>query len=654
MLLHQVAQCYPEEMKDFPEELKSMLQRHNTTLHPEMRVVLCRALILLRNKGLVSPLSVLSLFFELLRCRDKPLRRMLYTHIVADIRNVNARARNNAVNTTLQAFMYSMLRDSSAAAAKTSLDAMAELYRRDVWRDARTVNVMATACFSKVTKVLVGALQFFLGRDDADGGAPATDSDDDSGTDDERKTESQMAVAFRVGKKTKKRTKRYERAKAAARKSKKAKRAPAFDFSALRLLHDPQGFAERLFRQLESSTERFEVRLMMLGLIAKLVGLHELILLNLYPYLQRFMQPHQRDVTKILLYAAWSAHMLVPPDVAAALVRTLVDNFVTERNSGEVMAVGLNAVREVCARCPLAMDADLLQDLACYKTHRNKSVLMGARSLIQLYREVDPTMLHRRDRGRPTEASAEARTAAYGELDTLDHVPGAEVITDVAGGRMEVAGGRTEVAKGRTEVAVGRGSNEVEAEEWEEEEMDDGDVDGSEDGWIDVHHSSDEEKEEESEELRGMSADERRRRAAAVSRDCILTQDDFEKIRRQQLSKRLEPLVKNRKHAQPATVTRERGEMAGLGDIERVHKRRRHDKDSRLATVLAGRADRETPGRIARPQKMNAHASTTNAQKRKTKPFMMIKQKMRGKGKRSFRDKQTSLRDSLLKRKRIK
>lgn len=32
-------------------------------------------------------------------------------------------------------------------------DVMIELYRRNVWNDAKTVNVIVTACFSKVTKV---------------------------------------------------------------------------------------------------------------------------------------------------------------------------------------------------------------------------------------------------------------------------------------------------------------------------------------------------------------------------------------------------------------------------------------------------------------------------------------------------------------------
>ena len=41
------------------------------------------------------------------------------------------------------------------------------------------------------------------------------------------------------------------------------------------------------------------------------------------------------------------------------------------------MAVGLNSVREICARCPLAIDEDLLQDLAQYKNHKDKGNFHG-------------------------------------------------------------------------------------------------------------------------------------------------------------------------------------------------------------------------------------------------------------------------------------
>ena len=63
---------------------------------------LCKALILLRNKGLIPATSVLELFFEMFRCQDKLLRKTLYTYIVSDIKNVNNTHKNAKLNTVSQ------------------------------------------------------------------------------------------------------------------------------------------------------------------------------------------------------------------------------------------------------------------------------------------------------------------------------------------------------------------------------------------------------------------------------------------------------------------------------------------------------------------------------------------------------------------------
>ena len=57
-----------------------------------------KALILLRNKNLLTPTALLELFFELLRCQDKALRDFLQSHIVNDIKNVNAKRKNMKLN----------------------------------------------------------------------------------------------------------------------------------------------------------------------------------------------------------------------------------------------------------------------------------------------------------------------------------------------------------------------------------------------------------------------------------------------------------------------------------------------------------------------------------------------------------------------------
>uniref|UniRef100_A0A674M9T6 Protein SDA1 n=1 Tax=Takifugu rubripes TaxID=31033 RepID=A0A674M9T6_TAKRU len=592
MFLAQISHCYVQQLSTFPQELSELLLGHHTLLDPELRMTFCKALILLRNKDLIDPTRLLELFFELLRCHDKLLRKTLYTHIVSDIKNINAKHKNNKMNTMLQNFMYTMLRDSNATAAKISLDVMVELYRRNIWW------------------ILVAALQFFLGKDEEE----KNDSDSDSEA--EGPTARDLKVRYSTGKKTSKNKKKLEKAMKVLVKHKKKKKPEVFNFSAIHLIHDPQDFAEKLLKQLEDSKERFEVKIMLMELISRLVGIHELFLFNFYPFLQRFLQPHQREVTKILLCAAQSSHQLVPPDIIEPVIMTIANNFVTDRNSGEVMTVGINAIKEVAGRCPLAINEDLLQDLAQYKTHKDKSEIMLRMACCTF-----------------NEASKEAKIKDYGELEAKDYIPGAEVL--------EVEG------EHKDEEEAGEDGWESVSDEDEEEE-DDGE-------WVDIHHSSDEDTGEVAEKLQSIPIEERKAKAAAVSGSRLLTQDDFKKIRLAQIAKEVDAAAgkgQKRKMVDMDNEDDSRGELLTLRDIEKLHKKPKADKETRLATAMAGRSDRKEF--VKKRTKLNPHASTSNKEKRRTKNFMMMRQSqnVRTKGKRSFRDKQIALRNALLKKRK--
>ncbi|MED6290061.1 Protein SDA1 [Characodon lateralis] len=623
MFLSQVAHCYKQQLSTFPRLLSELLMSYHTVMEPDLRMTFCKALILLRNKDLIDPTGLLELFFELLRCHDKLLRKTLYTHIVMDIKGINAKHKNNKVNTTLQNFMYTMLRDSNPIAAKISLDVMVELYRRNIWNDAKTVNVITTACFSKVTKILVGGMKFFLGKDEDE------KNESDSESENEGKSARDLKMSYSTGKKTTKNKKKLEKAMKVLKKHKKKKKPEVFNFSAIHLIHDPQDFSEKLLKQLESSKERFEVKIMMMELISRLVGIHELFLFNFYPFIQRFLQPHQREVTKILLCAAQASHQLVPPEIIEPVIMTIANNFVTDRNSGEVMTVGINAIKEVAGRCPLAINEDLLQDLAQYKTHKDKNVMMSARGLIQLFRNLNPQLLHKKDRGRPTEASTEAKIKDYGELEAKDYIPGAEVL----------------------EVEEENKEEEEDEDGWESASISDDDEDGE---WIDVHHSSDEDAGEVAEKLQSIPAEERKAKAAAVSGSRLLTQDDFRKIRLAQMAKEVNaaPGKGQKRKMADSDNEGEKGDLLTLRDIEKLHKKPKSDKETRLATAMAGRTDRKEF--VRKRTKLNPHASTSNKEKRRKKNFMMMRhsQNVRTKGKRSFREKQLALQAALLKKKK--
>lgn len=535
---------------------------------------------------------------------------------------MNAKHKDMKLNATLQNFMFSMVKDSNPKAAKMSLDIMVELYKKNIWNDPKTVNVIGNVgCFSKATKVMVASLKFFLGTDEDDEGS-------DSDSDKEPDLKAAM-LATRVTKKTKKRAKQLDTVKKLYKKSQnKKKKAPTFNFSAIHLIHNPQGMAEDLFRQLQDGNERFEVKLLHLDVISRLIGIHELFIFSFYPYVTRFLQPHQRQVTRIIQFAAQAAHELVPPDVIQPINKTIANNFVTERNSSDVMAIGLNAIREVCQRCPLSMDEDLLRDLVMYKNYKDKSVMMAARSLITLYREQLPTLLHKKDRGRPTEATVEMEPKKYGEVKATEFIPGAEALV--------------KDSKNKDDDSTGDESDSNESGSWV-------DVSHSENEGIEEGSEDEADTDEENSSEKELPKVDKKEAAKELALTKIFTDADFKKIEGELLKKQVTNSRKRKSEPAPAP---EKSEFVRLTDIEMIYKKRRTDKYARKETVEKGREGREKFG--YKDGRHDAHCSKTNSEKRKTKNFQMVRQKARGKGKKSFRDKQMALRKHLIQQKKMK
>lgn len=363
---------------------------------------------------------------------------MIHHHIISDIRAANLKARNNILNKTLQNFMYTMLTESHEIAAKKSLDVMIELYRRHIWNDAKTVNVIATACFSTQPKIMMTALKFFLesheNRREFEGSTEDADYGDENFTStnhaDPETAYKELLHSKKIGKKTKKKERLAKRVLVAIhRKERGRKSSQRFDFSPLQLLNDPQTFTEKLFSKLKQTNEKYEVKVILMNLISRAIGTHQLVLLNFYSFVMKYLSPRTKDATLVLAYTAQASHELVPPDVMEPVIRVIANNFVSDHCSNEAISIGLNAIREICKRCPLAMTAPLLQDLSEYKSFKDKSVIMSARSLIGLYRTKNPKLLAKRDRGKEASQNLDnivvkeyGQNQAFTQIEGIEHL----------------------------------------------------------------------------------------------------------------------------------------------------------------------------------------------------------------------------------------
>ncbi|XP_028796409.1 protein SDA1 homolog [Neltuma alba] len=433
MFLAHVTPFYPTHLADFPKKLADLLHSAGSTLLSGLRCHLTQALILLVNRQIVDIGETLSLFMDLQTLDDRTLRKLAFDHVVHSIRRMNQKHKNEAKNRALQNVLFGMLQQEDVARAKQALITLCELHRRKTWFDDRTANAICTASFHPSSRIMIAALSFLLDYEKIEN----DEDSDDSSSEDESSAQPQVLLSKEAIYKA------HHKGTVASKKKKKAKLQRAMrslkrqqrmssgnknttNYSPLNHLKDAQGFAEKLFSRLQNCNERFEVRMMMLKVITRTVGLHRLILLNLYPFLQKYVQPHQRDVTNLLAAAVQACHDMVPPDAVEPLFKQIVNQFVHDRSRPEAITVGLNVVRELCMRMPLLMTEELLQDLALYKKSHDKSVSIASRSLIALFREVCPSLLIKKDRGRPIDPKA--RPKAYGEVSVAADVPGLELL----------------------------------------------------------------------------------------------------------------------------------------------------------------------------------------------------------------------------------
>lgn len=403
-----VAPCYRDECPKFTSQIVELMENHAGTLHPDVRSKLLQALMLLRNREMLNPLNMLQLCFKLFSVQDKTLRLLLTDYIINDIKNINLHKTNDKLNRRIQALLYSIVAEDTTVSARKSVYILSELYRKKVWIDARTVNVIASACTSEATRVMVGGLKFFLGIET-------------KMADDEEEEEVKVGAAAKAkeinyhehSKKTKARARSVKKQQDQLAKLRKAQeKKEAADgtggiplFPAIMLIHDPNALAEKLFKRVRQSCERFEVKLLLMNMISRLVGCHQLLLLNFYrfhfllissifiisgSFLQRYLTSHQQNVTVILTYLIQACHPLVPPEELTPVIRAIAFNFITERCSNEVIAVGINAVREIIQRVPAILREpnmdDFMADLAQYGKKTHKSVMIAAHGVINLVR----------------------------------------------------------------------------------------------------------------------------------------------------------------------------------------------------------------------------------------------------------------------------
>ena len=425
-----VADCYKEQTREFQSQLIEILSTHHAILEPQLREKIVGSLVLLRRKEVINSTVLLQCFFPILTTTtSKTLRTLLFQKILSDLRTANSKTTNHKLNRTVQNDLHNLVtEDRTSSRALWAVKITREMWKRQIWTEAKAVEIMKECALADNEKVVVGGVRFFLGGD------KEREELEDESSDEEAVDMGKLRHQAGVNKKSKKAERRLESAAAKVKRQDCKKRQPhPLNFSALHLLHDPQSFAEYLFsKHLQNAKSRLnlEQKLLALQLVSRLIGLHKLTVISFYSYFLKYLTPRQPSVTSFLASLAQSTHNLVPPDVLEPLIQKVANEFVSEAAAGEVAASGLNAIREICVRQPLAMNETLLQDLVQYRKSKDKGVMMAAKGLLGLYRQVGAEMLKKRDRGKDATIdlkAGEQKQQRYGE-ETVGEIEGLDLL----------------------------------------------------------------------------------------------------------------------------------------------------------------------------------------------------------------------------------
>ena len=377
--------AFKKELEFLPQGLCKILSENYLTIPHEIRLTIVNCLSIMCKNGILSPLEVIPLFFNLMRCQDKILRKRLTDYILSALTKINEKHKNVNINKNIQNFCEKLLTDPNQKLARKTLNIIVQLYQKKVWNDTRTINIMANiAVNTKCIKMSSAACQFFLSEYNTE----KADSSDEEDLEELKNKYKLLGKGY--AQKTKKRKEKLKQLmKSIEKKEERNKKSKSVsDFLPIDQINDPLSFAVKLFHIFNSfQSGNFQHKLIVLRLLGRVLGRHKLLLNNFYNSMLPLMKNDQKDLPLVLAAIIESVHDQIPPVEIEPIVKKLFDVFICDIFPPPQITLGLNTLYGLVERCPYCIsekDYDVCEEL---KSFKNKSVSNAARAVCNIYKD---------------------------------------------------------------------------------------------------------------------------------------------------------------------------------------------------------------------------------------------------------------------------
>lgn len=396
-------------------------------LSPALRQTLVQTLILFVKRGVLSitDTNLLSLYCGLLRIHDKPIRQLVYNHVL-DICIKLFKTGKTGASQKILSFFNMKIKDGNSLLTFKLTQLCCELYSKHAWENERTMSVILDSLIgSNDKRVSLLVLHFLLLENIAAANDSDQEEDEQGVTKDEKKAELKAkirhlrAISNFAGNQTK-----THKNLAKAQKSLRNLMDDNTEDKELKYagsrhpydnIRDPYAFVEKLSRKYLGRNTSFQLKLLAFEVTSKIIAHHSLEVQNYYRYYVKYLKPQQKDVIKILEHLVSSIHPAIFDEEIFSIMKVIANEFIHSGSTDYIMTVGLNTITEMAKRNPNALIAnptacELLNELASYskeavvaRSYQNskckttsktrRGVMTAARALLQFYREQAPDKL---------------------------------------------------------------------------------------------------------------------------------------------------------------------------------------------------------------------------------------------------------------------
>lgn len=387
----QIFEFYPSELHFVLESLMQLFEHNGELLNAGIRYKIIQSLIIIKKKGYIDFLKSFEFFSNIFGLQDKPLRKLVFHHLINHISNMSKKKLLAKIETPFLMLLQRVFDNASPEILRRLIKVFIKLYYKTIWTSPKIVNLIASRITTKDQKITLLIAKFLIN----------TTEQIFKEEDLEKEEESMAELTKEYSNKFKQSKKKIEKLERQIKNIKKKERrieklAATSNIYPIDMLYNSTNFVEQIMSKLmKEKNLKFALKTELMCLLGRIIGRNKLIYPNYYNYVIRFVRPEIKTPARLFAFIAESVHENSSIQDVELLCKRVIENFVADGFTEEKITMGINMLRLILMRNEFAMNPEDLNYVCKFRSYKNKSVSTAAKAFINVARDLCPDNLEK-------------------------------------------------------------------------------------------------------------------------------------------------------------------------------------------------------------------------------------------------------------------